>query len=143
MSLHNISIVGLRAISQVPLTQTLTFQKDENGLSVARQLLTSSLSGAPVVDEEGRFIGFISEFDILSALESSQDIRQLTAEEIMVQDRIAIPESSSLVNAVRLMKKHHFLILPVERDGKVIGSVTRQDLVRAWITEGLGKEVLE
>jgi predicted transcriptional regulator len=141
MSLHNISIVGLRSISQVPLSHRHTFRKDQNGLSVAQQLLRTPMAGAPVVDEENHFLGFISEFDILSALESSHDIRQLTAEEIMVQDRIAVPESTSLVEAVRVMKKHHVLVLPVERDGVVIGSLTRQDLVRAWIREGLGEDV--
>jgi len=142
MSLHNISIVGLRSISQVPLTHTLTFRKDQNGLSIAQQLLASPMAGAPVVDDEGHFIGFISEFDVLSAFESGRDIRQLVAEEIMVQDRIAIQDSTSLVDAVRLMKKHHILVLPVERNGIVVGSVTRQDLVRGWMAEGLGEEVL-
>jgi predicted transcriptional regulator len=142
MSLHNISIVGLRSLSQVPLIHTLTFQRDQNGMSVSQELLTSPIAGAPVVDDEGHFIGFISEFDVLSAFESGQDIRQLTAEEIMVQDRIAIQESTSLVDAVRLMKKHHILVLPVERNGVVVGSVTRQDLLRAWMTQGLGEEVL-
>lgn len=142
MSLHNISIVGLRSISQVQLTHRLTFRKNQNGLSIAQQLLTSPMAGAPVVDDVGHFIGFISEFDILNAFESGQDIRQLVAEEIMVQDRIAIQDSTSLVDAIRLMKKHHILVLPVERNGIVVGSVTRQDLVRAWMAEGLGEEVL-
>lgn len=142
MSLHNISIVGLRSLSQIPLTHRLTFQKNQNGLSVAQQLLNLPIAGAPVVDDEGHFIGFISEFDVLSAFESGQDIRQLIAAEIMVQDRIAIQESTSLVDAVRLMKKHHILVLPVEREGVVVGSVTRQDLLGAWMTQGLGEEVL-
>lgn len=60
----------------------------------------------------------------------------------MVQDRIAIQESTSLVDAVRLMKKHHILVLPVEREGVVVGSVTRQDLLGAWMTQGLGEEIL-
>ncbi len=142
MSLHNISIVGLRSISQVPLTHTLTFRRNQNGLSVAQALLTSPMAGAPVIDDEGHFLGFISEFDILSVFESGREISQLTAEEIMVQDRIAIQETTSLRDAVRLMKKHHILVLPVERDGVVVGSVTRQDVLRAWMTQGLGEEVL-
>jgi predicted transcriptional regulator len=142
MSLHNISIVGLRSISQVPLTHTHTFRKKQDGISIARELLTSPIAGGPVVDDQGKFSGFISEFDVLGAFESGRDISQLTAEEIMVQDRIAIQESTSLVDAVRLMKKHHLLVLPVEKDGVVVGSVTRQDLLRAWMTQGLGEEVL-
>lgn len=141
-SLHNIAIVGLRSLSQIPLVHTIMFRSDQNGLAVAQQLYSSPMAGAPVVDDEGHFIGFISEFDILTALESGRDLSQLMAEEIMVQDRIAIQESTSLVDAVRLMKKHHIHVLPIERNGIVVGSVTRRDLVRAWIVEGLGEEVL-
>lgn len=142
MSLHNVSIVGLRSISQVPLTHTHTFRKKQDGISIARELLSSPIAGAPVVNDQGKFSGFISEFDVLGAFESGRDISQLTAKEIMVQDRIAIQESTSLVDAVRLMKKHHLLVLPVEKDGVVVGSVTRQDLLRAWMTQGFGEEVL-
>lgn len=142
MSVHSISIVGLRSLSQIPLTHTLTFQRGQNGLSIAHQLLSAPTAGAPVVGEEGQFIGFISEFDLLGAFESGRDISQLTADEIMVQDRIAISETTSLIDAVRLMKKHHILVLPIERKGVVVGSVTRQDLLQAWMIHGLGETVL-
>ncbi len=103
-----------------------------------QELLTSSLPGAPVVDPNGHCVGFISQFDVLAVLEAGRDVSQLTAEEIMVPDPIAITISTTLAEAVRLMKEKHFLVLPVEQDGVVIGCLTRQDLLRAWV--GLGLE---
>jgi predicted transcriptional regulator len=74
-------------------------------------------------------------------LEAGRDVSQLTAEEIMVQDHIAIPISTTLSEAVKLMKERHFLVLPVEQDGVVIGCITRQDLLRAWVGLGLDQKV--
>lgn len=137
MSLHAIATVGLRTIQQITTLQNFRFYHDQNGLAVAEKLLMSSLPGAPVVDAKGQFIGFISQFDVLSVLEAGRDVSQLTAKEIMVQDHVAIKSSTTLSEAVKLMKEKHFLVLPVEENGVVIGCLTRQDLLRAWIEVGL------
>jgi predicted transcriptional regulator len=42
-----------------------------------------------VVDDRDKFIGFLREFDVLRALEAGKDLSELTAEDIMVRDRIA------------------------------------------------------
>ena len=142
MSLHSMAMGGMRPVKQIAITHRLTFQKDQNGLSVAKQLLAASVSGAPVVDSKGRFLGFISEFDVLTACEQGRDISQLTAEELMVPDRQAIRDSTSIIDAVRIMKTQHLLVLPVEQNGVVLGSLTRQDLLRGWLQQGLGETVL-
>ena len=141
MSLHSIATAGLRTIDQIPYQHDLRFHRQQNGLAITIELTTSSLPGAPVVDDKGTFIGFISEFDILNILESGRDVSQLTAEEIMVQDHVAIHESATLAEAVKLMKQQHLLVLPVERNGMIIGCVSRRDLLRAWIGLGFGHNV--
>jgi predicted transcriptional regulator len=141
MSLHAIATVGLRSIQQIATLHDFRFHHGQNGLAITVELLTSSLPGAPVVDSKGHFIGFISQFDVLSVLEAGRDVSQLTAEEIMVQDHIAINISTTLSEAVKLMKEKHFLVLPVEQDGVVIGCITRQDLLRAWVGLGLDQKI--
>jgi CBS domain-containing protein len=108
-------------------------------MGIAVELLTTHTPGAPVVDEEGRFAGFISEFDILRALEAGKDLNRLTAEDIMAKDRIAVTDDTSIDEAVKLMEDKRLLNLPIERNGKVAYSVTRHDLLRAWI--GLGVDI--
>ena len=130
MSLHSIATAGLRTIDQIPHLHALRFHHKHNGLAVTIELLTSSLPGAPVVDDKGTFIGFISEFDVLNILETGLDVSNLTAEEIMVPNQVAIHESATLKEAVKLMKDNHLLVLPVERNGVVIGCVSRRDLLR-------------
>lgn len=140
MSLHPISVAGLRPIAQVKLSHHLRFLKDQNALSISLQLLSSPHSGAPVVDSKGKCVGFISEFDLLEALESDRELGQLRADEIMVQDRKAVHSSTIIADAVRIMKEHRILVLPVEEDGVVVGSITRRDLLSTWIQLALGQD---
>ncbi|MDT3779095.1 CBS domain-containing protein [Nitrospira sp. MA-1] len=137
MSLHAIATVGLRTIQQIATLHDFSFHHDQNGLAITKELLASSLPGGPVVDPNGHCVGFISQFDVLAVLEAGRDVSQLTAEEIMVPDPIAIPISTTLAEAVKIMKDHTFLVLPVEENGLMIGCLTRQNLLHAWVDLGL------
>ena len=127
---------GLRKVGQIRGTNTLILHAGQNGMLVALELLSTHTPGAPVVDDQNEFIGFISEFDVLRALEAGKDLSKLTAEDIMVHDRIAVTAQTTIEEAVKTMEEKRLLNLPVMKDGKVAYSVTRHDLLRAWV--GLG-----
>ena len=130
---------GFKTIGQVRATNDLVFTRKQNAMGIAVELLTTHTPGAPVVDGEGRFAGFISEFDILRALEAGKDLNRLATEDIMAKDRIAVTDDMSINEAVKLMEDNRLLNLPIERNGKVVYSITRHDLLRAWI--GLGVDI--
>ncbi len=130
---------GVKTIGQVRATNDLVFTRKQNAMGIAVELLTTHTPGAPVVDGEGRFAGFISEFDILRALEAGKDLNRLATEDIMAKDRIAVTDDMSINEAVKLMEDNRLLNLPIERNGKVVYSITRHDLLRAWI--GLGVDI--
>jgi CBS domain-containing protein len=130
---------GFKTVGQIRGTNEVIFRRDQNAMGVAVELLTTHTPGAPVVDERGDFIGFISEFDILRALEAAKDLNRLTAEDVMAKDRIAVTDETSIDEAVKLMEEKRLLSLPVKRNGKVSYSITRHDLLRAWI--GLGVSI--
>lgn len=134
-----VPVGGFKTIGQVHATNDLVFNRKQNAMGIAVELLTTHTAGAPVVDGEGRFAGFISEFDILRALEAGKDLNRLTAEDIMAKDRIAVTADTSIDEAVKLMEDKRLLNLPIEKNGKVAYSVTRHDLLRAWI--GLGMSI--
>jgi len=59
---------GFKTVGQIHATNTLVFSRNQNAMEVAVELLAAHTPGAPVVDERGEFIGFISELDILLCL---------------------------------------------------------------------------
>lgn len=134
-----VPVGGFKTVGQIHATNDLVFRRDQNAMGVAVELLATHTPGAPVVDEKGEFIGFVSEFDVLRALESEKDLNRLTAADVMAKDRISVTEDTSIDEAVKLMEDKRLLNLPVKKNGKVAYSITRHDLLRAWI--GLGVDI--
>jgi predicted transcriptional regulator len=135
-----VPVGGFKTVGQIRATNELVFGRKQNAMGIAVELLTTHTPGAPVVDERGDFIGFISEFDILRALEAGKELNRLTAEDVMVKDRIAVTEDTSIEEAVKIMEDKRLLNLPVKKNGKVAYSITRHDLLRAWIGLGISIE---
>jgi CBS domain-containing protein len=131
---------GLRRVGQIRGTNTLILHAGQNGMLVALELLSTHTPGAPVVDARNEFIGFISEFDVLRALEAGRDLSKLTAEDIMVHDRIAVTAETTIEEAVKTMEDKRLLNLPVKQNRRIAYSVTRHDLLRAWIGIGTSGE---
>ena len=127
---------GIRKVGQVRGTNVLILHAGQDGMSIAVELVSTHTHGAPVVDDRNEFIGFISEYDVLRALEAGNDLSTLTAEDIMVHDRIAVTGDTPIEDAVKAMEEKRLLNLPVMQNGRIAYSVTRHDILRAWI--GLG-----
>jgi CBS domain-containing protein len=140
MTVQGTPVGGLKTVGQIVPTNEVKFRKDTNGMHVALELLSQHTPGGAVVDEHNSFVGFVSEYDVLRALEAGKDLNALTAEDIMVKERISITDSTSIKEAVKIMEEKRLLNLPIERNGKVAYTVTRHDLLRAWIGLGLGGE---
>jgi CBS domain-containing protein len=139
LSRPGVPVGGVKTVGQVHATNDLVFQGNRNAMDVAVELLTTHTPGAPVVDRSGEFIGFVSEFDLLRALEAKKDLNELTAGDVMAKDGIAVTSDTSIDEAVRIMDEKRLLNLPVKVNGKVTYSITRHDLLRAWI--GLGVDI--
>ncbi|HMZ55575.1 MAG: CBS domain-containing protein [Nitrospira sp.] len=130
---------GFKTVGQIVGTNQILVNRNQNALEVAADLLTTHTPGAPVVDDAGQYVGFISEFDFLKALDSNVDLNQVTVEQIMIRERIIVTANTSIDDAVRIMEEKHLLNLPVERDGTIVYTLTRHDLLRARI--GLGLDI--
>lgn len=138
MGVLGVAAGGLKPMGQILATNTLTFRPKQNGLAIAVELLSTHTAGAPVVDQNGRYLGFINEFDLMRVLADEKDLNTLIAEDLMRIGPVAVHSSTSIADAARRMEEQCVLNLPVEEDGKVAYSVTRHDLLRAWIELGLG-----
>ena len=133
-----VPVGGLNRIGQIDATNTLSFDENRNGMTVALDLLSTHIAGAPVVDQQGKYLGFINEFDVMRALDQGKDLNTLRAKDIMRKDRLTVTEATSISEAAKMMEEHHVISLPVEQNGKVLFSVRRHDLLRARIGLGVG-----
>jgi CBS-domain-containing membrane protein len=116
-------------------------------------MLTNRVSGLPVVDESANLVGVVTEGDFLRR-EEIGTLRQRPrwlefllgparlaseyahaagrmVEEIMTENPHTVSEDDSLETVVELMERHRIKRLPVLREGRLVGIVSRADLVHA------------
>ena len=88
-------------MGQVVATNTLTFRAGQNGLAIAVELLSTHTAGAPVVDRDGKYLGFINEFDVMKALSLGRELSSLVADDLMRVGPIAVHSSTTISDAAQ------------------------------------------
>jgi len=85
------------------------------------------ISGMPVVDGDNRLVGMLTEYDLLRAI---RDFKlKGSVQEFMSSDIITAEESDSLTDLADLILTKRVRRVPILRDGRVVGIISRRDLV--------------
>ena len=113
------------SIADVMTTEIVTTTPDSPVEEVAHDLRHHGFGGLPVVDSDGILCGIVSEFDVISK-------PGRTAGEIMTRAVISVGDETSADQVTALMGVHGIRRVPVVRDGKLVGIVTRSDLLRLY-----------
>ena len=116
-------------------TSLLVFRPEQTLLEAIESLIKRSVSGAPVVDEEGRMIGMLSELDCLRMLASDEFYFQQQEEGALVKQFMSTGGRTVPPDLGIYAISHYFLTspirrLPVVQHEKLIGQVSRRDVLR-------------
>jgi CBS domain-containing protein len=140
----------------VMTTDVITVDPDTTVQALAALLAERGISGAPVVDSSGRLVGIVSEGDLLHRTEIGTARRHRerrrswwlddfasdlardyiksygrTVKDIMTRDVVTVTEDTDLGEVAALLEAKRIKRVPVMRDGKVAGIISRANLVRA------------
>lgn len=99
----------------------------------ALNILTKNrVSGAPVVDNANRLVGMLSERDILKLLlEKSISVHDIV-DDYMSKRIISFTDTDDVTDICKTFVHCHFRRIPILRDGRLIGIVSRKDCVTAF-----------
>ena len=122
-----------RTASEIMNPRVITASRGTNANILARQLLSGQFSGLPVVEEDGEVVGVVSEFDLIQALLEGKDLALLKAEEIMNTPAVCVTEESPLIHVLQLMIEHRIIRLPVVRNRKLVGMISRPNILSQMI----------
>ncbi|MDF4624470.1 CBS domain-containing protein [Vibrio parahaemolyticus] len=114
--------------------QAVTFTKDMSLTAALNKVMQSVTLGGPVIDENEKVVGFLSEQDLLDKLVKAsyhcQDTH--TVQECMHEDVLSVSPEMSVIELADMMKVGKPKMYSVVDDrGKLVGIITRRDVLRA------------
>jgi CBS domain-containing protein len=142
-------------VADVMTRNCITVAPDATVEEAVNLMLSRNISGLFVVDKAGELAGVITEGDLLrrdelgtersrpwwlrllvSPARQAADFAQANGRhvrDVMTEDVLSIAQDAPLDEVVATMEKNRIKRLPVTADGKVVGVVSRSDLLRALI----------
>ncbi len=113
----------------------LTVDKDMTPNEVIKMLVRDSVTGMPVVDDEMRLIGVVTEKDILKMLYNKE--KSKTVQELMTRDVVTFDEDDDLINIFKCLVNNSFRRVPVMSKGRLVGIISRRDIIK-FLSRKLG-----
>jgi len=142
-------------VRDVMTRNVISVRANQSVLEAAQMMLQNKVSGLPVVDSVGALVGIVTEGDFLRRGEIGTQRQRpkwlefllgpgrlaaeyvhttgRTVEEVMTPDPATVSEDDSLETVVELMERRHVKRLPVVRSGRLVGIVSRANLMDALI----------
>lgn len=111
----------------------VTFHRNDNVVSAMGVLLDKKISGAPVVDDEGNLVGMLSEVDLMSVLmqDSYYDESMGIVADYMRSPVDTVEPDVDIYALAERFQKEHRRRYPVVLNGKLVGQISRRDVLRA------------
>ena len=143
-------------VKDIMTINVISIGADEAIVKAAGLMLQNRISGLPVVDKEGELVGMVTEGDFLRRGELGTQRRRpkwlefivgpgklaeeyvrtsgRKVEDVMTPDPCTVRDDDSLETVVEMMERHHVKRLPVTRGGRMVGIVSRANLLHALAT---------
>lgn len=113
----------------------ITFRKDQYVVEVMEVLVKNKISGAPVVNERNELEGVISDGDCMKQISESRyynmPIGDMKIENYMETDVTTIDKNMNIFDCASLFYKHDCRRFPILENGKLIGQISRKDILCA------------
>jgi CBS domain-containing protein len=149
-----------RRVGDVMTTEIIKVQLDTRVSEIARLMSQHRVSGLPVVDADDRVVGIVTEldmmvrnthfelpqfifiFDAMIPLETPGHYRErlenvlgTTAREIMSETAATITPDATIEELAELMVDRRMNPIPVVEDGRLVGIISRSDIIRLMATD--------
>ena len=113
------------------MTKEVIIVWPETSIKEALELmLANEVSGIPVVERDMKLVGIVTEKDLLRLCFEPGGIRKKTVKEFMTQPVVHFDENENFEDICQCLNTMHFRRVPVTKDDKLVGIVSRPDVIR-------------
>ena len=118
-------------VKDIMTTNVITARKELPIFDAADILVDHHITGIPIVDEENNLIGLLSEYDVLRVLKEMTPNQQKTVEDFMTKNVVAFEDTTSVLAVWEFFIENKTKRrVPIVRNGKLVGVVSRGDIVK-------------
>ncbi len=111
-------------------TKLITLGENDSVLAGLKLLVKEGVGGAPVVSVDLRLIGMVTEFDLLLGIDYVGEAMPVSR--VMSRDVVSIEADADLEEARKLVLTNNWRRLPVVEGDKLVGMLSRRDILRVW-----------
>lgn len=144
-------------VKEIMTKEVVSIKPDDNAKDALDMLFKMQISGLPVIDEQGKLAGMFTEKDILSYVLPSyiervgrfiyeenpksiknkfKELENLKVEQLMRKEVIRVDEDTTACEVAHIMLTEKVRRIPVlNKEKKVVGIVTREDIVKSYARE--------
>jgi len=124
---------GKLTVGAIMEKQVQSAEKDTTAEMIASYMM-DGFGSVPIVDENNKLVGIVSEFDLLAALRKGKKLQDVAAGEILTPNPVSVTQDTDIVTLMDVLQNNHLIRVPVlDNVGKLIGIVARRDLLRGYL----------
>ena len=122
-----------KSIESYMATELVSFAPDDDIIKAMRTLLERHLSGAPVLDKDGKLVGLLSQRDCMEIVYHTAYHRDWGGQvgQYMSRKVEYLDADCSILEAAEKFLHSSFRRFPVMREGRLVGQISRHDIMRA------------
>ena len=121
------------AVKDIMAKKLITFTPDTKVIAAIQSLIDHKFSGAPVINEKGELVGILSEMDCMETVIQNSYYNETggCVGDFMSTELTTVGPEMGIVDLAQFFQEKHFRRLPVVENGKLIGQVSRRDILKA------------
>jgi CBS domain-containing protein len=124
---------GKLTVGAIMEKQVQSAEKDTTAEMIASYMM-DGFGSVPIVDENNKLVGIVSEFDLLAALRKGKKLKDVAAGEILTPNPVSVTQDTDVVTLMDVLQNNHLIRVPVlDKVGNLIGIVARRDLLRGYL----------
>ena len=124
---------GKLTVGAIMEKQVQSAEKDTKAEMIASYMM-EGFGSVPIVDENNKLVGIVSEFDLLAALRKGKKLQDVAAGEILTPNPVSVTQDTDIVTLMDVLQNNHLIRVPVlDKVGNLIGIVARRDLLRGYL----------
>jgi acetoin utilization protein AcuB len=124
----------MACVKDVMKKEIITAKINDNIQKISKILSQKKISKIPVINKNDELVGVVSEQDIIKAMES-ENFAKMTARDIMTKNVFSVKMNDSLEYVSKAFIERPYRRLPVTRNKKVVGSITRDDIIHSFMSD--------